>query len=227
MKDVVVVTGGSDGVGRAIAKLLSPAREVYILSPNLEKLRRVAEEIGCQFHVCDVTRLCECEAAVERIEKEASRIDCLVNNAGIWLLGPLEENPPETIDQLLAVNVRGVVNMTRAVIPHMKRRRSGLIVNMSSQAGLSAKADRTVYNTSKWAVAGFTKSIQLELAPHGIRVTGVYPGLIDTDMFRKAGISKAVENGLDPSAIAKSIEFLMSLGPDVVVPELGIKSIAG
>jgi len=223
MREVVVITGGSDGVGKATARLLAPTHDVVILSPSPQKLEAAAAEIGCRFQVCDVRSFASCQAAVEAI----GRIDCLFNNAGIWMLGPLEENPPEKIEEVMAVNTLGVIHMTKAAIPVLKSQKSGLIVNMSSQAGLSAKADRTVYNTSKWAVAGFTKSIQLELAPYGIRVTGLYPGLIETDMFRKAGISKAVENGLQPSDIAKAIEFLLSLGPNVVIPELGIKHITG
>jgi NAD(P)-dependent dehydrogenase (short-subunit alcohol dehydrogenase family) len=227
MKKVVVITGGSDGVGKATAKLLSPNHDVFILSPSPDKLKEAAKETGSKYQVCDARNFVSCQSAVEAILREAGGIDCLFNNAGKWLLGPLEDNPQETLEDLLAVNVLGVINMTKAVIPAMKTKGEGLIVNMSSQAGLSAKADRTVYNTTKWAVAGFTKSIQLELAPFGIRVTGLYPGLVATDMFRKAGISKAVEGGLEPSDIARTIEFLLDLRSDVVIPELGIKHISG
>jgi short-subunit dehydrogenase len=120
----------------------------------------------------------------------------------------------------------GVIQLTRAVIPGMKQVGSGLIVNVISQGGLYAKAERAVYTASKWAITGFTKSIQPELAPHGIAVTGLYPGMMKTQMFAKLDIQKDMSKGLDTEEVAKTIEFLLSFDSTTNFPEIGIKNLA-
>ena len=225
MKKVIVITGGSDGLGKATAALLTASHDVVILSPTKEKLEAVSQELHCSYQVCDVTQYSQCAEAIEQIFREKGQIDCLINNAGIWIQGSLEENDPKRIADVLAVNTLGTINMTKAVIPVMKKKGQGLILNVISQAGLSVKAERTVYNASKWAITGFTKSLQAELASEGIDVTGLYPGMIRTDMFKKLGIEKSLENGLDPEVIAKSIEFIVNLDPGITMPEFGIKNI--
>jgi len=116
--------------------------------------------------------------------------------------------------------------MTKAVVPAMKQQKSGLIININSQGGLYAKAERSVYTASKWAVTGFTKAMQPELAPFGIAVTGIYPGMLKTDMFNKMGIDKDMSKGLDTKEVAKTVEFLLSFDTPTTFPEIGIKHIA-
>lgn len=107
----------------------------------------------------------------------------LVNNAGLWIQGPLEENDPAHIADVIKVNTLGVIYGTKAVIPFMKKKGRGDIIQINSQGGFYAKAERAVYEPSKWAITGFTKGIQKELAPFGIRVTGIYPGKFDSQLF--------------------------------------------
>jgi len=107
----------------------------------------------------------------------------------------------------------------------MKKRKTGTIVNIISQAGLYAKPNMSVYFASKWAITGFTKSIQVELAEHNIRVTGVYPGKLNTRLFQKAGIEKDMRNAIDPEEVAKAIQFILQYDDTIVVPEFGIKHI--
>lgn len=219
----ILISGGSDGLGKSIAARLSAHHKVIILSPHEEKLRKVASEIGCEYKVCDVRD----HTQVEKVVSALPGVDCLVNNAGLWIEGPLEENDLDYAKQVLEVNILGVINLTKAVVPLMKKQRSGLIININSQGGLYAKAERSVYTATKWAVTGFTKAMQPELAPFGIAVTGLYPGKMKTDMFKKMGINKKFDNGLDTHEVARTVEFLLSFDKPTMFPEIGIKHIEG
>lgn len=107
----------------------------------------------------------------------------------------------------------------------MKENRDGLIININSQAGINHKAERVVYNASKWGVTGFSKSLQDEVAKYGIRVTDVMPGMMKTEMFSKINIKKNMVNGLDTKAVARLIQFIIDTPSDVMIPEVGIKNI--
>ncbi|MDO8583063.1 MAG: SDR family oxidoreductase [bacterium] len=227
MDKVVVISGGSDGLGKSIAQQLSKTCNVVILSPSKNKLENVSKEIGCSFEICDVSDYKSVNNAVENILKKYKRIDCLINNSGIWIEGQLEENDPEKIRKAIDVNTTGVLFLTKAVIPQMKKQSSGRIINIVSQAGLYAKAERSVYSASKWALTGFTKSMELELKSHGIGVIGVYPGKMKTEMFAKVGIKKDMSDGLDTKDVARTIEFILSFGNEVTFPEIGIKNLKG
>lgn len=223
MKKVVVISGGSDGLGRDIAKQLASSHTVVILSPTKEKLEKTAKELGCDYEVCDVSNYEHICAAVRSIVSKHGRIDCLVNNAALWIQGELDENDADYITQVINVNLTGVLLLTKAVIPVMKKQKEGIIININSQAGLYAKSERTVYNATKWGLTGVTKSLEAELSKYGIRVTGIYPGKMKTDMFKKVGIEKSMHDALDTAEVAKSVEFILSLDAKTVIPELGIK----
>jgi short-subunit dehydrogenase len=215
----ILITGGSDGLGKAVAARLAPNNKVIVLSSNEDKLKTVAEELGCEYKVCDVRSY----AQAEKVIQEVGAVDCLVNNAGLWIQGPLDENNPERIHEVIEVNTLGVINMTKAIIPAMKQQKSGLIININSQGGFYAKAERGVYTATKWAITGFTKAMQPELAPFGIAVTGIYPGMMKTDMFSKMDIEKDMSKGLDTEEVAKTIEFLLTFDKPTIFPEIGIK----
>lgn len=215
----IVITGGSDGLGRAIATRLAPNHRVIIISSDEERLQQAATEIGCDYFVCDVRDF----ARIEQVFSEVGGIDCLINNAGVWLQGPLNEADPQRIHETLDINTLGTIYGTKAAIPIMKQQGSGLIINIVSQAGLNARAGWPVYAASKWAVTGFTKSMQEELAPFGVRVTGLYPGTFKTGLFDKAGNSKDLSDALDPDEVAKTVEFILGLAETTLFPEIGIK----
>lgn len=209
MNTTVVISGGSEGLGYATAKLLAKNYNVYILSPTEEKLASAANEIGCKYKVCDVTKWDMVHSAVTEIVEEAGKIDICINNAGVWIEGELDANEPEKIHNTLEVNVLGVMLLSKAVIPHMKKMQTGIILNVISQAGINAKADRSVYYASKWAITGFTKCLYLDLLKYGIRVMGIYPGKMNTKIFETAGIPKDMKGSLEPADVAKTIEFML------------------
>lgn len=225
MNKVIIISGGSDGLGKTIAQQLSQKYKVIIFSPTKEKLEKVSQELGCSFEVCDVSDYKSVQIAVNNVIKENGRIDCLINNAGVWIEGLLENNNPEEIKKVIDVNTIGTLFLTKAVVVQMKKQSVGRIINVVSQAGLYGKAERSIYNASKWAITGFTKSIESELKQYGIGVTGLYPGKMKTEMFAKMGIKKDMSDGLDTKDVAKTIEFILSFGNETTFPEIGIKNL--
>jgi len=225
MKKVIVISGGSDGLGKEIAKHLASENMVIILSSEKEDLQTVANELGCDFRFCDVSDSESIKLAVDGIKEKYGKIDCLINNAGLWIEGLLEQNDTSRIKAVIDVNTTGAIMLAKSVIPLMKERKEGLIINVISQSGIYAKTERTVYTASKWALTGFTKSLQLELAKYGIRVTGLYPGRMKTKFFEKSGIKKDLNNALETKEVAKIVKFLLSSDKNVVFPEIGIKHI--
>lgn len=225
MKRVVVISGGSDGLGYRIAELLTSDHEVVILSYDEARLAKAAGELGCAAEVCDVADAAAVERAVKNIVKKFGRIDVLVNNAGIWIEGKIEDNDPADIKRLLEVNTLGAILMARAVMPTMKKQKQGTIVNVISQAGMYGKAERAVYNASKFAVTGFTKSLEMEVKKDGIRVMGLYPGFMKTRLFDKAKTPKDMTGALDPTEVAKTVKFMIESDPATTFPEVGVKRI--
>lgn len=225
MKKVIVITGASDGLGKTLTESLSKENNVIALATTEEKLQKVAEDNNCNYKVCDVSDYHQVEKCTNEIIEEFGKIDILINNAGLWIQEELEENDVERIRDVIDVNLLGMIYMTKAVIPIMKSRQDEIIININSQAGINHKAERVVYNASKWGVTGFSKSLQDEVAKYGIRVTDILPGMLKTDMFNKMNIKKNMENGLDTKEVARLVKFIIDTPKDVMIPEVGIKNI--
>lgn len=202
---VIVISGGTDGLGKALAKILSSTNKVIILSPTKEKLIAASQELNCNFEECDVTNYSSVQKATDNILQKHGQIDVLINCAGLWIEGPLESNDPEKIEAVLKVNSLGTIFLTHAFLPQFKKQKGGQIINIISMAGLTEKSDRSVYYASKWAVTGFTKCLRVELEPFSIKVIGCYPGKMKTSMFKKAGFEKDLDSALDPNTVAQKI----------------------
>lgn len=222
---VIVITGGTDGLGKEIASVLSPNNSVIILSPTVEKLKNASKEINSDYENCDISKWGDIKRSVASIINKYKRIDCVISCAAIWIQDELDTNDPIRIKRTIEVNLTGQILLTKAFIPQMKKQKEGLFIFINSQAGLYHKAERSVYNASKWGLTGFTKSLQAELAKYGIGVTGIYPGKMNTKMFEKMGIQKDMSDSLDPVYVAKIIEFVLEQPNNVVFPEIGIKNI--
>ncbi len=225
MKKVIVITGGSAGLGMEIAKQLAPDNTVIILARTEEKLKAAAALIGCEYKVCDIVDYDSVYKAVSEIQNKYEQIDCLINNAGVWIRGALITNEPKDISNALDINTKGTINMTRAVLPRMIDRRDGLVINMISTAGINVEPLSSVYSASKWAITGFTKNVQLEAAKEGVRVVGMYPGFMDTKFFEKAGYYYDMSTALDTTKVAEIVKFLVSLDKSIVIPEIGVRDI--
>lgn len=225
-KKVILISGGSDGLGKDLATRFSPGHQVVILSHNEEKLKQVAGEINCEYVVADVTDYSSLEKAVQKVVDKFSRIDILINNAGIWLKGNLVDHTPQQIEEVLKVNTLGTIFLTKVVLPVMKSQGGGRIINIISQDGLRAKKDRSIYSASKWALTGFTKCLQEDLSELGISVTGVYPGLLKTNLFAKQGETRDLSQALELSEVSKLIEFVINLPVDTTLPDIVIKNLS-
>jgi NAD(P)-dependent dehydrogenase (short-subunit alcohol dehydrogenase family) len=225
MKKVIVITGGNSGLGKETAKLLLKGNKVIILGKNSRQVQSVSKKFGCDGIICDVTDPKQVKDAFLQTVKKYKRIDCLINCAGIWMEGPIDKNKPENIRNTILVNTFGTILTTSIFVSQMKKQKSGRIINIISQAGLYPRAERSVYNASKWAITGFTKCLQAELAPYKISVVGVYPGFMRTKLFGKASARIDFSTAMPVSKVAGELKHLVDIDPDLVVREFGIQSI--
>jgi NAD(P)-dependent dehydrogenase (short-subunit alcohol dehydrogenase family) len=176
------VTGATRGFGVRIARAALEAGDAVVATGR--KPEAVEAALGAHANLLalplDVTREAEAQSAVSATLKRFGRIDILVNNAGYGLLGAVEEATAQETEQLFATNVFGLLNVTRAVLPQMRRQRSGHIINLSSLGGYRAYYGWGVYGSTKFAVEGLTEALSQELAPLGIHATVVEPGFFRT-----------------------------------------------
>ena len=186
---VAIVTGGSGGIGRAIVQTLAAAGMEVVFTYRTNAT--AAEEIPAQNPDAKISSAsidnrdsAACAAFAEKVFDRTNRIDLLVNNAGVIRDNPLTALEDDDVRMVLETNVTGTFNMTRAVLPYMISQRSGKIVNLSSVSGEKGGRGQTNYAASKGAIDAFTRSLAVEVAPRGITVNAVAPGVIETEMSR-------------------------------------------
>jgi len=184
-----LVTGGSRGIGRACCELLSRAHARIAVNYRVERpwaelvVRSIQENGGEAFALAaDICRRDEAEMLVDETVDRFGRLDIVVNNAGIWKGSPIDEMSDGEWTEMLSVNLTGTFNVIRAAVPAMKEQGFGRIVNISSTAGQRGEAMHSHYAATKGGVHSLTKSLAVELAPHGITVNCVAPGWTETDM---------------------------------------------
>ena len=222
---VAVITGAGRGIGAAIASELSSLGATAVLCGRtraaLESTaHRIAQAGGkAEVVLCDVTSLQSVEAAAKRVDASVGRVDILVNNAGVGGFGgPLHQLAPDSWEQILNTNLRGVFYTTRAFAPVMIRARSGHIINISSLAGKNALPNGAAYAASKWGLNGLSYSIAEELRGHNIRVAVICPGSTNTELSPHAG--KDLSKMLQPDDVAHAVAMLVTQAPQSFVSEI-------
>ena len=175
---VVLITGGSGAIGEALVREFAATDDV-IFTYNTRSERVCENALSLQMDVADANSVRE---AVKRVLREYSHIDILVNNAGISLIKPFLDTSAEEWQRMIDVDLTGVFNVTKAVVPAMVSRKSGAVVNISSVWGVHGASCEVAYSAAKAGVIGFTKALAKELGPSGITVNAIAPGVIDSPM---------------------------------------------
>ena len=222
---VALITGAGRGIGAAIAAKIAGMGATVVLAGRtrgpLESIADAIVKAGGQAEpvVCDVMHLSSVEALAAHVDKTFGRLDILVNNAGIGGFGgPLHQLPPESWDQVLNTNLRGVYYCIRAFAPLMIRARTGHIINISSLAGKNALPNGAAYAASKWGLNGLSYSVAEELRTYNIRVSVVCPGSVDTELSPHAGKDKT--KMLQPEDVAHTVAMLVTQAPQSFVSEI-------
>ncbi|MFJ5622798.1 oxidoreductase [Peribacillus loiseleuriae] len=189
------ITGASRGLGLEITKAILAAGDKVVATARSTKDLSSIEKLGKPDHVSvallDVTNKQQAKEAVDQAIEKFGHIDVLVNNAAYGLLGAVEESTDEEIRKMYEVNVFGLLNVTRAILPHMRKQRSGHIINISSGGGLVGGEGWSVYCSTKFAVEGLTESLAMELAPLGIHVTAIEPGYFRTNFLDSTSLVRS------------------------------------
>jgi NAD(P)-dependent dehydrogenase (short-subunit alcohol dehydrogenase family) len=209
MTQTWLITGVSGGLGREIALAAVARGDIVFGTVRKPEAAEAFERLGGRALVLDVTDEAAVRAGVAQAEAAAGAIDILVNNAGYGLVGAVEEASLDEVRAQFETNVIGPLAMLKAVLPAMRARRAGRIINITSVSGLAVWAGTGVYCASKWALEGLTQTLAAEVAELGIKVTNVAPGGLRTSF---AGGSKAVVAGkiADYDGLARDAERIMA-----------------
>ena len=242
---VALVTGASSGIGAAIAlRLAAEGAAVALVARRLERLddlaARIRSEQGTSALVlqADVTDQGQAVDAVERTASELDRLDIVVNNAGVMLLGPALESPIDEWDRMVALNVQGALYVTHAALPHLVRaaqdspRRVADLVTISSTAGRVARPGGGVYSLTKFGIAAFAESLREELIAQRVRVSVVEPGTVDTELVThlREDVRRAAESQVEsieplrPEDIADAVAYIVTRDRRVAVNEMLVRA---
>ncbi|MGE8147445.1 SDR family oxidoreductase [Pseudomonas frederiksbergensis] len=182
-KPLIIITGASSGIGEAAARLLSAAgHPLLLLARRVERLEALDLPNTLNRRV-DITDRAALLAAVAEAEAQFGPADALINNAGVMLLGEMTKQDPAQWDQMLDVNVKGLLNGVHAVVAGMVERKHGTIINISSVAGRKTFPNHVAYVGSKFAVHGLSENLREELSPHNVRVITIAPGAVETELL--------------------------------------------
>ena len=188
-RKVALITGGTRGIGKEIAKEFAKNGYDIIINfvsdnTDIKNLEEEFKQIGSKaiFIKADVSNFNSCEKMVKQAIEIFGKIDTLVNNAGITKDNLLMRMKQDEFDKVIDINLKGVFNVTKQVVPYMLKKREGTIINLSSVVGICGNAGQCNYSASKAGIIGFTKSLAKEVASRNIRVNAVAPGFIATDM---------------------------------------------
>ncbi|MFJ3419027.1 SDR family oxidoreductase [Streptomyces sp. NPDC086082] len=241
---VALVTGASSGIGEGIARgLAQDGATLVLVARRIDRLKALADDLAATGATAlvaeaDVADPAQAARAVDRAVSELGRLDIVVNNAGLMLPGPLAEAPEGEWQHMLSVNVSGVLNTTRAALPHLKQaaasdpRRVADLITIGSTAGRIARPDTAVYSLTKFGVGALSESLRQELIPDRVRVGIVHPGAVETEIgnhirdgVREHLLAQATAiNRLQPSDVADAVRYMVTRDRRVAVNEILVRA---
>ena len=229
-KPLIVVTGASSGIGAAIARSFSAqGHPLLLLARRLDQLEALdLPETLCR--KVDVTDRAAVLDAVKEAEAKYGPTDCLVNNAGVMLLGQAAEQNPDEWDRMVDVNIKGVLNGIHAVVKSMQKRKGGTIINISSVAGIKGFPNHTAYCGTKFAVHGLSETLREEVADDNVRVIVIAPGAVETELLSHTASDeikgvyenwkKSIGGAITSEDIAACVSFAYQVPQNVCVREV-------
>ncbi len=226
---VALVTGAGRGIGSAIARALATeGMRVFVTARSEEQLisvcERIREQGGAAEHIpADISSEDEVLTLFGQISSMAGRLDVCINNAGIGVYDRVEACKAEDLDRMYATNVRGSFLCCREALKMMIPARDGYIINISSVVGFKGYPNQAGYGATKHAVMGLTKSLAAEAQEHGVRVSAILPGGVDTEMVRKSRPDLNPEELLHPDDVAQSVLYLLSLSDRAAVDQIYLR----
>ena len=218
-----LITGGSSGIGLAIGRMLrDEGFELTLASRTAEKVEAAAAELGATAIAADVSKPEDCERVVREHVERAGGLDLLVNSAGVGIAARVEDAQLKHIDRQLNINLRGIVLVSQAAIPHL-RETKGWIVNLASIAGTQPVPILPIYAATKAAVISLTHSLNADLDDDGVRAIALCPGFVDTPMAEFAGLSG--DEMIQPEDCAEVVRMCLRLSPRARVPQVVIERV--
>ena len=226
---VAIVTGAGRGIGRAIALALA-GRGAHVIpaARTVEQIDSLAEQITAEGGLAtpvptDITDEPSVLGLFEEVRRDLGKLDVLVNNAGLGIYGEVMDFDVEDFDRVMAVNLRGTFLCSREAMRMMTLRKSGYIINISSVVGLKGYPNQAAYTASKHGVVGLTKSLAVEAQEHGVRVSAILPGGVDTDLVGRARPDLDRSVLMQPEDIAQAVLFLLSLSDRCAIDQIYIR----
>ncbi|TAL94470.1 MAG: SDR family oxidoreductase [Rhodanobacter sp.] len=228
---VIVITGASSGLGEAAARLLSAKGAKLVLGARrLARLQALARELSLDDAAvmrADVTDCAQVKALVDHALATHGRVDVMLNNAGLMPNSLLQKLHVEEWDQMIDVNIKGVLYGIAAALPHMIAQKHGHIINVSSVAGHKVGAGGAVYSGTKWAVRAISEGLRQEVKPYNLRTTIISPGAVDTELTHTitdpdiaAGMAKTYAHAISADSFARAVAFAIGQPEDVDINEI-------
>jgi NAD(P)-dependent dehydrogenase (short-subunit alcohol dehydrogenase family) len=218
-----LITGGSSGIGLAIGRMLrDEGFELTLASRTAEKVEAAAAELGATAIAADVSKPEDCERVVREHVERAGGLDVLVNSAGVGIAARVEHAQLKHIDRQLNINLRGLVLVSQAALPHL-RETKGWIVNLASIAGTQPVPVLPIYAATKAAVISLTHSLNADLDDDGVRAIAICPGFVDTPMAEYSGLD--ADEMIQPEDCAEVVRMCLRLSPRARVPQVVIERV--
>ncbi len=218
-----LVTGGGSGLGLSITKkLLARGAKIIIVGRTQTTLDQAKQNLNSDNVIaksCDITDYSQ----IEKLAQEVGSIDILVNCAGVWTEGKLEDCPVEKITQTLDINLKGNILVTKVFLPQLKQKTDAYIINIVSVSALKIEPGRSIYNAAKHGLDAFTDTLRKDLKGTKVKVVGIYPGGMNTPLYVKAGQPIDTQKYLDTDKVAEVIIFVLEREDPLVIEHIVVE----